>query len=456
MRQLAALLLSLLTISASHAQQSSNVKLLCNWNDTTLCPVNGGGQHWNDVWGFVNKGKEYAVIGGTSGGHVIDIDACEQRAYLPSKSTGVIHRDYKTYKHYLYAVADEGLQSALQVWDYSYLPDSMHLVFESQTLDFNRAHNIFIDTARGKLYCGSETDVGSGQHKLTVYTLAKPEIPEWIVDIDDFDKAHDIYVRNDTVWYSNSWSGYLMLETKNLPAYRVLGGLTFYPYKGYNHSSWIGYDGIGVMADETFGMPLKVIDTRTPAVMEVLSTFSPRGLDTTSVPHNPYLLGHYAFISYYMDGLQIYDLTDPKNPVQAGFYDTYPGPDEQKYAGAWGCFPYLPSKRILVSDMQTGLYVLDANQILGVDGPATATTVQVYPNPADNSINIQFPSTISGRLDYTIYDMTGAVVLRSETGVFTKAYGPLSLPLPASLAPGLYMLRAAIGGQSFTTRFTKR
>ena len=118
------------------------------------------------------------------------------------------------------------------------------------------------------------------------------------------------------------------------------------------------------MADETFGKPVKVIDVRNPEVIEVLSTFSPRGEDTTSMPHNPYLLGRYAFVSYYMDGLQIYDIGDPRNPVRAGYYDTYPGPDVQTFAGAWGVYPYLPSRRILVSDMQTGLYVFDATEAM--------------------------------------------------------------------------------------------
>src|SRR5690349_19955665 len=108
------------------------------------------------------------------------------------------------------------------------------------------------------------------------------------------------------------------------------------------------------MADETFGKPVKRFDARNTEVIEVLRTFGPRGEDTTSIPHNPYLLERHACIAYYMDGLQIFDLGDPHNPVQVGYYDTYPQLRYKTYAGARGVFPYLPSRRILVSDMQTG------------------------------------------------------------------------------------------------------
>ncbi len=101
----------------SFGQQAKNVRLLCNWKDTANAPLNGGGQQWNDVWGFTIKGREYAVIGGTRGAHIIDIDSCKERAFLATPTSGVVHRDYKTYKNYLYCVADEGLQSAMLVYD---------------------------------------------------------------------------------------------------------------------------------------------------------------------------------------------------------------------------------------------------------------------------------------------------------------------------------------------------
>ncbi len=457
MRHCYTVLMLLFLAQTGVAQQAKNVKLLCNWRDSTNAPLNGGGQRWNDVWGFTVKSKEYAVIGGTRGAHIIDVDACEERAFLNTPTTGVIHRDYKTYKNYLYCVADEGYQSALLVYDISVLPDTPKLVFVSDRDTLNRVHNIFIDSAKARLYCGTITGLLGNQHSLGVYSLSNPAKPTLIALIDGFDKTHDMYVRNDTAWCSQSYTGYTVMDMSKLPAKTiVLGGLTTYPYKGYNHSSWMGYDYIGVMADETFGMPLKVIDAHDPTDIKVLSAFGPRDTASTSIPHNPYLLERYAFVSYYMDGLQIYDLTDPRYPVQAGYYDTYPGPDAQTYAGAWGCYPYLPSRRILVSDMQTGLYVLDATDAmpkLAVKEQAQKESLRLFPNPVDERLSFRPPAGVSGKVECIIYSMTGSVVLHTT---LAKANGPVDVSLPPHLPAGVYMLRAEVDGQRFTARFLKR
>ncbi len=339
------------------------------------------------------------------------------------------------------------------------MPDTPKLVHVSDRDTLNRVHNIFIDTAKARLYCGTITGFSTGQHSLGVYSLANPAKPVLVALIDGFDKTHDMYVRNDTAWCSKSNTGYTVLDMGSLPIVKILGGLSAYPYKGYNHSSWMGYDYIGVMADETFGMPLKVIDAHNPANIQVLSTFSPRGTDSTSMPHNPYLLGQYAFISYYMDGLQIYDLSDPVYPLQAGYYDTYPGPDAQTFAGAWGCYPYLPSHRILVSDMQTGLYVLDATDAmpkLGIGQQIEAEYLPLFPNPANECVSVLLPAGISGKVKCTIYSMAGATLLQSNVQPSSKANGRLDVSLPPHLPAGMYVLRAEAGGQRFTGRFIKR
>jgi hypothetical protein len=62
------------------AQQSLKVQLLGNWNDSAHVRINLNGQRYNDVYGLVVKGKEYAAIGSTEGVHIIDIDAMKQVA----------------------------------------------------------------------------------------------------------------------------------------------------------------------------------------------------------------------------------------------------------------------------------------------------------------------------------------------------------------------------------------
>jgi hypothetical protein len=81
-----------------------------------------------------------------------------------------------------------------------------------------------------------------------------------------------------------------------------------------------------------------------------------------AVPHNTYWLDHYLVTSYYTYGVTIYDAMRPHNLVEVGHYDTTPlsGPG---FNGAWGVYPFFDSKRLIVSDIQLGLFVLDPTYV---------------------------------------------------------------------------------------------
>ena len=105
----------------------------------------------------------------------------------------------------------------MQVFDFSYLPDSLHLVWESDVRDLANTHNVIIDTAKARLYCASAYSLGSGHTNILMYSLANPELPQLLAAINAFDNTHDIFVRNDTAWCSNGFAGYLVLDMSKLP-----------------------------------------------------------------------------------------------------------------------------------------------------------------------------------------------------------------------------------------------
>jgi len=79
---------------------------------------------------------------------------------------------------------------------------------------------------------------------------------------------------------------------------------------------------------------------------------------TPAIDHNGYTRGNRYYISNYERGLVVLDITDPRNPVEAGFFDTYPIANSASFNGAWGTYPFLPSGNIVVSDINSGLYVI--------------------------------------------------------------------------------------------------
>ena len=326
---------------------SDNINLLFNWSDSTL-PINSLGGSYTDVYGVAINGGEYAVIGSTMGAHIIDVTNPSQSyeaAFVPGAFQGslVTHRDYFHMDNYLYAVCDQG-SSTLQIIDLSNLPNSVTIIYDTDSL-ISTTHNIFIDTLNKKLY------TTSGK----VFDISDPINPSFLFHMGFF--YHDLYVENDTGYFNCFSNGLQIYEmTTNSPQY--LASLTSYPDQGTNHSGW-KKDSIYIMADENGGLSLKVIDVSDLNNLQVIALFNSGVLPSPAVPHNLIIQDNFVYVSYYCDGLQVFDISNPNNPIKAGYYDTYPSIYCSGFKGNWGVDPLLPSGIILVSDVQSGLFVLE-------------------------------------------------------------------------------------------------
>ena len=324
---------------------NDNVNLLYHWSDSTL-PINGLGGSYTDVYGVVINGGEYAVIGSTMGTHIIDVTdptQCYEAAFVPgAQQYSVTHRDYFSMDNYLYGVCDQGT-STLQIIDLTNLPNSVSLVYNSDSL-ISTSHNMFIDTLNRKLYSTNGD----------VLDISNPTQPTFLFNMGF--SCHDLYVENDTGYFNCGGNGLQIYEmTTNSPQY--VGSLTSYPDQGGNHSGW-KKDNIYTLADENHGYSLKVIDVSDLNNIQVIALFN-SDVDPSSIPHNLIIRDNFVYVSYYHDGLQIFDISNPNNPIKAGYYDTYLPDNHNGFAGNWGVDPLLPSGIILASDVQSGLFVLE-------------------------------------------------------------------------------------------------
>ena len=399
--------ISLITI-ISNAQQTAN--LLYNWQDTTLVGSWSYDNTYNECWGMVVNDREIAIIGSTAGTHFFDVTDpvnSTEVAFVAGAYTGggVIHRDYHDFNDYLYVVCDEGSSSTLQIIDISDLPNTVNTVYDSNNL-FTKSHNIFIDTATAKLYaCASNS-------AMDIYSLANPTNPTFIYSYNAVGHVHDAYVRNDTAYLNCGPDGFRVVDFHYLD---LLGGvavelasLTSYPDAGYNHSGWLNDDGtLYIMQDENHGYDVKILDVADLSNISVLATFN-SGVDPQSMAHNGIIKGDLAYIPYYHDGLRVFDISDPSNPVQTWEYDTYAPNNHSSYKGAWGVYPYLPSGNIIVSDMQTGLYLFECETPTAII--ENNLTHNLFPNPAATQfINSKLKAEI-----FTLYNSLGAKVLEQE------------------------------------------
>lgn len=413
----------LLFIVVQGFNQSHNMRLLGNWDNDSLSP-NNGGFTYNEVFGFEMNGVEYGVIGSTQGTHIIDItnpNNLIEVDFVPGRYQGnVTHRDFDVRNGYLYMVCDQST-SSLQIADLSFLPDSVHVVYDDNSL-IVRSHNIFIDSANDVLYsCGGSKLTGSNE--LRLIDISNPLNPTLIVDCADgipwwtsnVGYVHDIYVRNH-IAYTNDEDAMHIINFSNPLSPVLLGSITSYVDKGYNHSGYLSADDTTyVMCDETHGKRVKFMDVATPStilVTDVLGTAIP---NPTQIAHNPIIKNNYAYVSYYYDGVQVYDIEDKYNVSNAAYYDTYQGPNGTGGPGCWGVYPLLTSGKILASDRETGLYVLQhltppaiqfevSNQTYFESAGIQKAYISLsneLDDPVNVTINVSSASTATPNFDYS-------------------------------------------------------
>ena len=426
-------ILFILSLHFSYSQ-GNNVTLLSQWSDPSLPPVYDGESVYNEVWGITKDGIEYAIIGSRMGTHIFRVNASNQLVeidFVMGKHTGsdAIHRDYHDYQNYLYAVCDEG-PSSLQIMDLSFLPDSVSVIYDDDSL-ITRSHNIFIDTAYSKLYSCSNKNSG-GSNALKVLDISTPTNPTFLYNYDLVNHVHDAYVMNDTAFLNCGGQGLKVVTELNQSCIQI-GELSTYPQKGYNHAGWLNGDkNIYAMCDENHGLDVKVLDVSDLNDIQVKSLFnSQMGDAPNSIAHNVIIRNNIAFVSYYHDGLQIFDLSDPLSPQKIGHYDTYIGNPAVSYAGCWGVYPFRNGDKILVSDRANGLF------LLGFQPPPVTVESphEIFPNPSNGIL--YFFKDHGLFADYTlhIYNGLGQQLMQIEG----KAdYTQLNLE---NYKSGLYYLR---------------
>ncbi|MGH1365584.1 MAG: choice-of-anchor B family protein [Calditrichia bacterium] len=330
--------LLILGITPLFSQGSPNVTLLQQFN---LYPNSG----YSDVWGYTAPdGREYALHGVRTGTSIIDISddqAMYEVTFIPNATSD--WKDIKVYQEYAYVVNEE--TGGMEIIDLSNLPNSASVVATYN--GFSTSHNIFIDESNGILYAE-----GGGGGAVKVLSLANPENP---VQIESFAPAcHDIFVQDNMMVLSegntNTFSFWDManpLDPQELQSLVV-------PSSGYCHNAWLDKSGdYLVTTEETTGNTIKIWDVSDLGNITLLDEV----LGPNNLAHNAFIKGSYIYLSHYSAGLRIYDMTDPSNVTEIGFYDTYPN-NGGGFKGAWGAFPFFASGKILISDTENGLFVV--------------------------------------------------------------------------------------------------
>ena len=192
---------------------------------------------------------------------------------------------------------------------------------------------------------------------------------------------HDFYVgyhpeSSSDRFYGGGTGGYHVYDVTDLEEPELLVSLTGIRGVRRGHTFTPTPDGRYVVAETEYQYaPLRIFDLKPGLDGEVKTISQPIGAwtaDWKNLTHNHEMRWPYVFVSGYLDGLQVFNMMDPSNPVTVAYYDTYLGPPNTDrtsvFNGAFGVDIRNADGLIVVSDMSTGFWAFRMEGFQGWNG----------------------------------------------------------------------------------------
>jgi hypothetical protein len=313
----------------SAADFSQNMSLVGHSNP--INPNNSFG-FYADLWAEGNL----VAIGTQQGTGVAIVDISDpsnptfQSYYNPSdggKFKDVIIRDRIGY----FAIDNQGQSGAprgIHIVDLNNPQSPQVLSKITGSASFVINHNIFL--AGNYLYAAP-----NNMPRVRVYDVSNPASPSLVREIvttgGSNDNLHDLTVRGGKLYTSNTDNGITdiydvtdIASPQWAAAARKIASFNVGPR---NHSNDVTADGNFIICcRETSNGDCQVWSLVQPGTPVRVATINRGtiGVDAYT-PHNPVIVGDTLYISWYQAGVQVFDFSNPSNPVHIGAYDTFPG-----------------------------------------------------------------------------------------------------------------------------------
>ena len=307
---------------------------------------------FSDIWGYTAPdGHEFALAGKSDGTSIIDISTNPHNptevGFIPGETS--TWRDLKVHGYYCYVTNETGGGLDIISLEDPFNPYKVG----AYTSTFTSAHNINIADGYAYIF-GANVDAGGCR----ILDLADPENP---VEVGSWEGSyfHDGYVKNDTLYGCGIYNGSLYIvdvSNKTNPTTMVE-----HNYSNYgSHAVWVSDDSkYAITADEKNRGYINIFDIQDFSNINHLSTWYPNETNAANKSaHNVFFKDNLLYISYYVYGTRIVDMSDPSNPIEVGYYDFYPG-QSGLYSGNWGTYPYSANGLIYSTDFSgNGLFVM--------------------------------------------------------------------------------------------------
>jgi choice-of-anchor B domain-containing protein len=319
----------------------------------------------NDVWGWVDEdtGVEYAIVGLRNGTSIVSLEDpsnATELFYIPGPSS--TWRDIKTWGEFAY-VTNETAEGVLVI-DLSGLPDNIDHYNWTPTENeiggtLSSCHNLYIDENGICYLAGCNLNNGGVINVDVATNVGQPEIVGW----GPPEYSHDVYARDNLLYSSEIYLGVFAIYDVDDPANPVFIASQQTPFN-FTHNTWLSDDGRTIFTtDERANAPVAAYDISDFNNIEYLDEYRPVAtIGEDVIPHNVHVWNDWLIISYYTDGGIVVDASRPENLIEVGNFDSFFSPGAG-FNGAWGAYPFLPSQTVLISDINSGLYVLQPNYV---------------------------------------------------------------------------------------------
>ncbi|MEP7149513.1 MAG: FG-GAP-like repeat-containing protein [Acidobacteriota bacterium] len=333
---------------------------------------------------------------------------------------------------------------------------------------YNTIHEMMVFDQGGARYLLENSNSTSNQN-LRIIDVTNPALPVLKRDFPSGTGGwiHAMHIRGNRAYFSAFNSSKvdiydisnLAVQAPTLVGSVAVGSTT-------NHSTWTNETGEYLYsARETSNGDVRVYDVRNPAQPLLIKSIKALDLNINAItPHNPVVMGNRLYVAWYQAGTQVFDISDPTNPVRVGQYDSYQAefaPNEAElrlleesepwdivcgsanfsnalpttYGGNWAVYPFLGEDRVLMGDLTSGLLIIDAshvtqnnkNNVSDFDGDgrtdfsvfSQATGDWFVENSSDGSqsiLNWGLPGDILTPGDYDGDGKTDHAIFRPSTG----------------------------------------
>lgn len=387
---------------------------------STLANTNGNPEG-SDIWGWTDTttGKEYALVATTNSTAFVDVSDPINPVFLgrlDSNAGNNFWRDVKIYNNHAFIVADNVGAHGMQVFDLTKLrgvTSVQNFTADAIFTGVGSCHNIVINETSGFAYLVGCTN-SSGSRIFSggpvFVDISDPKNPKAAGGYAAMGYTHDAQVityngpdvthqGKELFIGSNGNSGgtndVVVVDVTDKSSPQLISN-TAYQNSRYAHQGWFTEDHkyfiLGDELDESrIGNNTKTIvfdmtDLDNPQVSSTY--FGP----TAAIDHNGYVKGNLYFMANYTAGVRILDITNiaaaTNSMTEVGYFDTYPLNNNTGFNGVWSVYPYFASGNIIISDIESGLFIIRKSGTLNLNTISEKNSFSIFPNPTFGDVTI--------------------------------------------------------------------